>query len=157
MRVFLLFVFICVIVPALMAQTADPNYRALRDAAPAESFVVENIDLVRDVARITLKTGNLTFLTPTENRPMLAVFRGEGTFGLTPVVPIERDYLTKLVGQDKPAVGFQRLLIAFSDATYDEIKKTAKAASLDPDAAQILSDMRNTLRKKPDNNDNIEA
>ena len=48
MRVFLSFVFICVLVPVLMAQTADPNYRALREAAPAESFVVENIDLVRD-------------------------------------------------------------------------------------------------------------
>src|SRR5207249_2129012 len=93
MRVILSIGFICILLPAVMAQTADPNYRALRDAAPAESFVVENIDLVRDVARLTLKSGTITFLTPIENRRMLAVFHGEGTFELTPVVPIERDYL----------------------------------------------------------------
>jgi peptidase M1-like protein len=157
MRVCLSIVFIFVLVPALMAQTVDPNYRALRDAAPAESFIIENIDLIRDVARITLKTGTVTFLTPIENRRMLAVFRGEGIFEVTPVVPIERDYLMKLVGQEKPAVGFQRLLIAFSDSTYDEIKRTAKAAPLDADAAQILADMRKLVRRKPNNNDNIEA
>ena len=88
---------------------------------------------------------------------MLAVFRGEGTFELTPVVPIERDYLMKLEGHDKPVVGFQRLLMAFSDSTYDEIKKTARPAALDSNAAQIVSDIRKNLRKKPDNNDNIEA
>lgn len=157
MRLFLWIGIICVLVPALMAQTADPNYRALRDDAPAESFVVENIDLVRDVVRLTLKSGNLTFLAPVENRHMLAVFRGEGTFELTPVVGIERDYLAKLAGQQKPSVGFQRLLIAFSDSTYDEIKKNAKPGPLDPDAAQVLSDMRRKIRKKPNNNGNIEA
>jgi len=156
-RIFVLFSLICLLVPAAMAQTPDPNYRALRDAAPAESFTIENIDLVRDVARLNLKTGTVTFLTPIENRRMLAVFRGEGTFTLTPVVPIERDYLMKLAGQDKPVVEFQRLLIAFSDSTYDEIKNTGKSAPLDSNTAQILSDMRKALRKKPDGNDNIEA
>ena len=33
MRVFLSFVFICVLVPVLMAQTADPNYRGYTDGA----------------------------------------------------------------------------------------------------------------------------
>jgi hypothetical protein len=157
MRIFVSLALIGLLAPTLTAQTPDPNYRALRDAAPAESFIVENIDLVRDVARLNLKTGTITFLAPIENRHMLAVFRGEGTFTLTPVVPIERDYLMRLAGQDKPVVGFQRLLIAFSDSTYDEIKKTGKAAPLDSSAAQVLSDMRKNLRKKPDGNDNIEA
>ncbi len=153
MRLFQSLCLIGVLVPAAFAQ----DYRALREAVPVESFVIENLDLVRDVAHINLKTGAFTFLTPAGNKHMLAVFRGEATFEVAPVVPIERDYLTKLAGSDKQAVPFQVALFAFSDSTYDDIKKYGHSGPIDALAAQVLSDMRKIVRTRPYNNDNIEA
>ena len=59
---------------------ADPNYRALRDGAPAEVLRTENVELKRDAGTIRLKTGQLAFLPPVLNRPAIAVFTGEGIF-----------------------------------------------------------------------------
>src|SRR5262245_15642950 len=129
-------------VSSLMAQTLDSNYKALREAAPAESFLIENLTLERDVAQFTLRTGTVTFLTPVQDKRMLAVFRGEGTFEFTPATVIDRNYVTKLAGQEKPNVGFQRMLLAFSDSTYDEIKKTGKTVAVDTEAASVLADLR---------------
>src|SRR5262249_5911572 len=111
---------------AAMGQTVDPNYGALRNAVPEESYIVDNTSLSRDVGGFAFRTGTLTFLSPVQERRMLAVFRGEGTFELAPAIVIERDYLKRVTGQEKPTVAFQRMLLAFSDATYEEIKKTAK-------------------------------
>src|SRR5258705_43722 len=72
-------------VSSLMAQTVDSNYKALLEAAPEESFLIENLTFARDVAQFTLRTGTVTFLTPVQDKRMLAVFRGEGTFEFTPV------------------------------------------------------------------------
>src|SRR5258705_6407494 len=104
-------------VSSLLAQTPDSNYKTLREAVPAESFLIDNLMLERDVAQFTLRSGTVTFLTPVQDKRMLAVFRGEGTFEFTPVTVIDRDYVTKLAGQDKPKVAFQRMLLAFSDST----------------------------------------
>src|SRR5712692_6400829 len=146
---------IFLVIPALTAQTGDPNYRALRDAAPAESFLIENVELSRDVAKFTLRSGALTFLAPVEDKRMLAVFRGEATFDLAPVTDLDQKALAHLTGKDKASVTFQRMLLAFSDSTYDEIKKNAKAGALDQEAARILGDIRKKIRKTT--NDNADA
>jgi hypothetical protein len=56
----------------------DPNYRALRDGKPTETFTVTNLTLKRDVGTITLKTGRISFLPPVLNRVAIGVFVGEG-------------------------------------------------------------------------------
>src|SRR5262245_31180457 len=82
-------------IPAvLFAQTGDANYRALREAAPADSFLLENVELSRDVAKFSFKNGTLTFLAAVQGRAMLAVFRGEATFDLTPANEVDRKSLT---------------------------------------------------------------
>jgi Peptidase family M1 domain len=139
----------------LTAQTVDPNYKVLREAVPAETFVIENLSLQRDVAQLTLQSGTVTFLTPLQDKRMLAVFLGEGTFEVAPITIMDRNYLAKLAGQEKPRVGFQRMLMAFSDSTYDEIKESGKPVALDPQAASAVVDLRKKIRK--DANDNVEA
>ena len=41
---------------------SDANYRALRTAAPSETYRVENLELKRDVATIALRSGECRFL-----------------------------------------------------------------------------------------------
>ena len=70
---------VCRIVPILLTvpalcQTPDPNYRALRDAVPAEAFVVENIVLQKDAATIELRSGTLSFLPPVLEKVTGAIF-----------------------------------------------------------------------------------
>lgn len=148
-----------VVVSSVFAQTQtiDPDYKTLREAVPAESFLIENLTLERDVVHMTLRSGAVTFLTPVQDKRMLAVFRGEATFELDPVFDIDRASLAKIAGSEKPNVSFQRMLIAFSDSTYEEVKKTGKAVALDTEAASVLADFRKKIRKNPDNNDNVEA
>src|SRR5438876_10484892 len=157
MRVICALAGICFVVSELASQTGDPNYKLLREAIPAETFSIDNLSLQRDVAQLTLQSGTVTFLTPVQDKRMLAVFRGEGTFEVAPITSMDRNYLVKLAGQEKPRVGFQRMLIAFSDSTYDEVKKAGKFVTLDPEAASAAADLRKKIRKEPDNEDNIEA
>src|SRR5213593_725032 len=157
MRVICALAGICLVVSELPAQIVDPNYKTLREAVPAETFSVDNLSLQRDVAQLTFQSGTVTFLTPVQDKRMLAVFRGEGTFEVAPITSMDRTYLARLAGQDKPRVGFQRMLIAFSDSTYDEIKKAGKLAALDPEAASAAADLRKKIRKDSDTDDNIEA
>ena len=78
---------------------ADPNYRSLRDAAPSQTYRVENVELKRDVGTLTLRTGQITFLAPVLNRVSMAVFNGEGRFHLKPAIAIEERHLNKLTGK----------------------------------------------------------
>ncbi len=157
MRVICALAGVCFVVSELTAQIVDPNYKILREALPTETFSIENLNLQRDVAQLTLQSGTVTFLTPLQEKRMLAVFRGEGTFEVAPITSMDRNYLAKLAGQEKPRVGFQRMLIAFSDSTYDEVKKAGKLVTLDPEAASAAADLRKKIRKEPDSDDNIEA
>ena len=141
----------------LTAQIVDPNYKALREAIPAETFGIENLILQRDVAQFTLQTGRVTFLTPLHDKRMLAVFLGEGMFEVAPITTMDRAYLAKLAGQENPRVGFQRMFIAFSDSTYDEIKKAGKLVPLDSEAASAAIELRKKIRKDSDADDNVEA
>src|SRR2546422_851685 len=146
MRVICALAGICFVVSELTAQIVDPNYKTLREAVPAESFSVENLSLQRDVAQLTLQSGTVTFLTPVQDKRMLAVFRGEGTFEVAPITSMDRTYLAKLAGQVNPPVDFQRMLLAFSDSTYDEVKKVGKLITLDPEAASAAADLRKKIR-----------
>src|SRR5262249_11016843 len=146
-----------VVVSELTAQIVDQNCKIVGEASPAETFSIQNLNLQRDGAQLTLQSGTVTFLTPLQDKRMLAVFRGEGTFEVAPITSIERNYLAKLSGQEKPRVGFQRMLIAFSDSTYDEVTKAGKLVTLDPEAASAAADLRKKIRKDSDGDDNIEA
>jgi hypothetical protein len=145
----------------LMAQAVSPlantdaSYRALRTAAPNETYRVENIELKRDVATITLRTGEITFLAPVMGHVTMAVFSGEGRFQLKPAIPIEEDHLTKLLGHPDVDETFDSAMLCFTDGTLAEVQSQAKTIALDPHAAGVLADFRRKLREKAP--ENVEA
>ncbi len=60
----------------------EPNYRALHDGVPTEVLRTENVELRRDKGSVTLKNGQLGFIKAALDRPVIAVFTGEGVFRL---------------------------------------------------------------------------
>jgi hypothetical protein len=138
---------------------SDVNYRALRDAVPAESYRVENIELRRDVGTLTLKTGQITVLSPALNRVSMAVFNGEGRFQLKPAISIEERYLNKLTGKTEVDESIDSALLSFTDDSFYEIQSQAKAGALDPRAAESLRNFRRNLRRSEEGESapNLEA
>ena len=130
------------------AQTAnsDPNYRALRDGAPAETYRVDNIELKRDVGTLTLRAGQITFLPPVLNRVSMAVFNGDGRFQLKPAMSIEERHLNLVLGKPEVDETFDSALLCFTDATAEDIRREARTMALDPRAADLLKDFRHKLR-----------
>jgi len=126
----------------------DPVYKSMRDAALADSLVVENIVIKRDAGTITLKTGALAFTAPAMGRDTMAVFVGEGEFSFTPLSPIDRNYMVSLTGHDTVSEQFDRALFCFTDDTGKEIRASAKTPSNDPKLADTLRDYRKKLRSR---------
>ncbi len=141
--------------PAILAAQAvsplantDANYHALRTAAPQETYRVENIELKRDAATITLRTGSITFLTPVLGHVTMAVFSGEGRFQLKPAIPIEEAHLNKVLGRPDMDETFDSAMLCFTDGTLAEIQSQAKTIAADPHAAGLLAEFRHKLREK---------
>ena len=127
----------------------DPNYRALRDGKLGETYTVTNLTLKRDVGTFTLKTGRISFLPPVLGRVAVGVFVGEGEFTLDPLLYIERDYLKTVTEKETFAEPFTRLVLYFSDSTYDEIKKQGQAAgAADNQLLDALKDLQNRMRDR---------
>lgn len=150
------FPFLCLAPMLLAGQTVsplantDPNYVTLRNAAPVETYIVENIELKRDVSTITLRSGQISFLPAVLGRVTTAVFIGEGRFQLEPAIPIEAAHLNKVLGRPEVDENFDSALFAFTDDTLAEIKGQAHATALDAKAAEQLKDFRHRLRERAD-------
>jgi hypothetical protein len=125
---------------------SDPNYRALRDARPSETYQVENIELKRDVGTVTLRSGNITFIPAVLNRVAIAVFSGDGRFQLKPAMQMEGQYLYRMIGRIDVDEEFTSAIFYFTDDTYAAINKDARAVALDASAANALRDFHNRVR-----------
>ena len=123
---------------------ADSVYQQLRqksnsaDAFSGDVASVNNLVLKRDAATFTLRNGELYFIAPTEGRTTAAVFIGEGEMSLTPPTDIEKHSLAIFI--DKPTLDeqFTRLVLRFSDQTFNEIK-SSPSATMRTNGAQAAS------------------
>jgi hypothetical protein len=131
---------------------ADPEYRKLRDAQLTESYVVENVVIRRDVGVITLKRGTVSFGPAVRGRVTGAVFLGDGTLTLQPVLSYERDHIKTAIGSDSVNENFDRAVFFFSDDTYAEFKGTSHVQALPASAADTWHDMRQHLREPGESN-----
>jgi Carboxypeptidase regulatory-like domain/Peptidase family M1 domain len=112
---------------------ADPVYKQLRlQAKSAGDFAgpfatVNNLVLKRDAATFTLRSGEIYFAPVVNDRVVGAVFFGEGELTLTPPTDIEKRSLELFT--DQPTIGesFDKLVLRFTDKTFDEIKSSAQA------------------------------
>ena len=132
---------------AALAAT-DPIYKALRESAIGDSFVVENVVLKRDAGVLTLKSGAIAFTAPALGRDTVAVFVGEGEFTFTPQSQVDKNYMRSLTQQESVTEVFDRALFCFSDDTGKEIRASVKTPSTDPKLADALRDYRKRLRSR---------
>jgi carboxypeptidase family protein/peptidase M1-like protein len=111
----------------------DPIYQSLRELAKTvQDFsgsyaTVNNLILKRDAATFTLKTGEIYFLAPVENRYTGAVFIGSGDLSMTPPTQAEKNSIKIFTDQESIVEQFDKLVIRFTDKTYDEIKASPNA------------------------------
>jgi hypothetical protein len=84
-----------------MFGATDPTYTALRASRPdGRTIAVSNLAFDRDVYHFTLN-GTLHLLAPVEGKTFGAVFRGNGAYTLTPVMPEEQRTLAIYAGDEK--------------------------------------------------------
>src|SRR5579871_2694319 len=83
---------------AATGANSDPNYRALRSAALAETYRVENVVVKRDVGTFTLKSGEISFIAPVLGSRPIAIFTGDARFRLDPALPVEGQHLELITG-----------------------------------------------------------
>ena len=135
----------------------DPNYRALREGVPSESYAISNLTLKRDVGTFTLRNGSISFLPPVLGRTAVGVFTGEGDFALAPATKIERDHLHLITDKDEVSEAFTKLVLYFSDGTYDEIKRQAQPGGDAARAGEVWREFSRRLRTEDRAIENIEA
>lgn len=112
---------------------SDPVYQQLRQIGKnPQDFegpyaTVTNLVLKRDAATFTLTSGEIYFAPAVENRTVGAVFIGEGELALTPPTEVEKHNLALFINQPAIKESFDRLVLRFTDKTFDEIKSSAQA------------------------------
>ena len=111
----------------------DPTYVALRQLSKTpQDFsgsyaTVNNLVLKRDAATFTLKTGEIYFVAPVENRYTGAVFTGTGEMTMVPPTPAEKNSMRIFTGEDGITEQFSGLVLRFTDKTFEEIKASPNA------------------------------
>src|SRR5882672_2323945 len=135
---------------------SDPTYAALRNLSlGGEAFSVANFDLKRDAGTFHLNSGTVCFVPPVNGKVTGAVFAGDGAFLLVPPTETERKSLKFLTKGEEFSEKFERLVLRFTDSTYEEIKKAGTAASGGCDAGP-LKDSQSVTRHKIKHNMEIE-
>ncbi len=136
--------------PAL-APNSDPVYRQLRDISiGAEGIGVSNLVLKRDAATFTFKQGSFAFLAPVKGKVTGAIFTGDGEFRLMPPIATEKRSLSILTRSPEPGMTetFHTVVLRFTDATYDEIKKGGTAGSISGNPADTLHQAQRNAQAK---------
>jgi hypothetical protein len=95
----------------------------------------------------------LYFITPVEDKVTAAVFIGDGEMSLTPLTDIEKHSLSIFTGEDAITEQFGKLVLRFTDKTFDEIKSSPNATMKTggPNASQARGayrDNQDLLRKR---------
>jgi hypothetical protein len=104
------------------AVNSHPVYKQLRNIKlSGEAVQVRDLVLKRDAAVFNFKKGTFYFLEAVENQCTGAVFIGDGTFTMTPVLAEERHHLMHLTGGPSISETFSRMILRFTDETYKEI------------------------------------
>jgi len=133
---------------AVNTPNSDPTYQQLRNLGLGSQVVtVNNLTLRRDAATFHLQTGRICFVAPVQGKVTGLIFSGEGNLILDPPIPIERGMLKLLTKEDEFVENFNSLVLRFTDATYEEIKKAGSAGTGSCDSGP-LRDSQNVTRKK---------
>lgn len=128
---------------------ADATYQKLRNVTMgAEAISISDFTLKRDAAHLQLNSGTVCFLTPVEGKVTGAIFVGQGRLLLTPPISSEQRSLKLLTREDEFVETYDRMVLRFTDDTYDEIKKAGKPGSPSACDAGLLADTQHATRKE---------
>jgi hypothetical protein len=142
---------------AAPAPNSDPTYQQLRNIGlSGEAVSVKDFILKRDAATFHLQSGTVCFVTPVQGKITGAVFIGQGNMVLEPPVIAERKSLRLLSRQEEFVEEYSRLVLRFTDGTYDEIKKAGSKASAGCDP-NLLNDSLQALRHDRELRFNLEG
>jgi hypothetical protein len=117
--------------------------------------IAENVELRKDAATLTFKTGHLYFLQPAAGEVAGAVFLGKGVLSLKPAADLERRQLARFCnGKTELEEPFEEAVLFFADDTLARLRPSLKLlpGSVPSRAADLLNDTRKKLREKLFNN-----
>ena len=142
---------------ASIGPNSDPTYQQLRNLTiGGEAVSVNNLDLKRDAGTFHLHSGTVCFAAPVQGKVTGAVFAGDGTFVIDPPSGAEKGMLKLLTKEDEFSEHFNFMVLRFTDLTYDELKKSARAATSGCNAG-LLKDTQNATRHNHQLKFNLEA
>ena len=128
---------------------ADATYQQLRNLTlGAEAVSLSDVTLKKDAAHFQLNSGTVCFLSAVNGKVTGAVFVGDGRLLLTPPIPSEERSLSLLTKQKEYSESFDRVVLRFTDDTYDVLKKAGKPGSSTACDAGLMGDTQHTMRKK---------
>lgn len=134
------------------APNSEGTYAALRSNLPAgPGFQVKNLVIGRQGGSFHFDDGSFFLFGPVNGRVTGAVFEGKGHFALSPIDPNERRSLALLTKTPEMSQEFTTVVLRFTDATADEIRKAAtgpaseSATTAAQAAAQLAKDLRETI------------
>jgi hypothetical protein len=130
--------------------TANAYYQQLRTLLPGGDVIaVKNLELHRDAATFTFRSGNITFYGEVNGKITGAVFKGDGHFHLAPPTAKERHNLSIVFHSAEFDEDFDQLVMRFTDGTAAELHNaSAGAGQSGPEYASAAQEFHNFLRTK---------
>jgi hypothetical protein len=125
-------------------------YQQLRALLPGgEVIAIKNLELKRDAATFTFRSGNFSFYGEVNGKVTGAVFKGDGHFHLTPPTAQERHNLLIVNHSEEFDEDFDQVVLRFTDATAVELHKaSAGVGQPGQEYAQAAQEFHNFMRAK---------
>jgi hypothetical protein len=145
---------VCLFISCLGAVRAQrpPNansyYQQLRGLLPGGDVIaIKGLELKRDAATFTLRSGNICFYGEVNGKVTGAVFRGDGHLHITPPTAQERHNLEILNHTEEFDEDFDQVVFRFTDSTGAELRKaSAGAGQSDGAYTKAAEELRNFAR-----------
>ena len=128
---------------------SDSVYRQLRNIGLAQSFHFDNFSLTSDVATFRFQTGTLTMLAPVNGVVTGAIFIGEGSFKLKPVVALDIRELTRRNGAPEVDEDFTEAVFRFTgEARLKFLPGLGDQTQTPSEAATVFNHWRERMRQR---------
>jgi hypothetical protein len=113
-------------VSAQRAANSNAIYQQLRGLLPGgEVVTVSNLELHRDAAVFTFRSGGFAFFGEVNGKVTGAVYKGDGHLHITPPTPQERHNLSLLTHGEQFDEDFDSAVLRFTDGTAAELHKAS--------------------------------
>jgi hypothetical protein len=106
--------------------SSNAFYQQLRSLLPGgEAIQVNNLEMRRDAATFTFRSGNFAFYGEVNGKVTGAVFKGDGHLHITPPTAEERHNLSLVTHTEEFDEDFDQVVLRFTDATAAELHKAS--------------------------------